>query len=173
MILVGIVVKMWYGDILVNVDVLYGSLELLLMVLNALFAYGFGAAAGRGDDGEKDEDGEECVMMLVYVVLGVLFLMCVVSMFVIGVVVLLIVDGELLASESGNALSLSTWAVYVLSVIEWVLVMKYVVGYVDRIGNVSWWNFMVVMFLFLVFGIMACTFYAFYNFAFINAFVFL
>jgi hypothetical protein len=167
----GIVAKTRYGDILANVDALHGSSESLLTVSNALFAYGFGAAAGRGDDGEKDEDGEERATTPAYVVLGVLFLTCAASKLAIGAVAPSIVDGELLASEPGNALSLPTWAVHVSSVTEWALAMKYVAGHADRTGNASWRNLTVAMSPFLASGITACTFHAFYNPASINALV--
>ena len=103
--------------------------------------------------------------------LGVLFLTCAASTLAIGAVAPSIVDGELLASEPGNALSLPTWAVHVSSVTEWALAMKYVAGHADRTGNASWRNLTVAMSPFLASGITACTFHAFYNPASINALV--
>jgi len=165
----GIVAKTQYGDILANVDALHGSSESLLTVSNALFAYGFGAAAARED--AETIDGKGSASTPAYVVLGVLFLTCAASTLAIGAVAPSVVSGELLASEPGNALSLPTWAVHVSSVTEWALAMKYVAGHADRCKNAKWRNLTLAMSPFLASGITACTFHAFYNPASINALV--
>jgi len=157
----GIIAKTTYGDILANVDALHGGSESLLTISNALFAFGFGTAAGAKDEDGDEETSDAAASAAGF--LGTFILACVGGAFAVSAGAGTVVGAEALAGEPANALSLPTWAVHVSSVTEWALAMKYVSRHAERTGNVRWRNLTLAMSPFLASGLTACTFHAFYN----------
>ena len=157
----GIIAKTTYGDILANVDVLHGGSESLLTISNALFAFGFGAAAGARDEEGDGRESDAAASAAGF--LGTFLLVGAGGALAVGAGASSVVSAEALAREPSNALSLPTWAVHVSSVTEWALAMKYVSGHAERTGNERWRNLTLAMSPFLASGLTACTFHAFYN----------
>lgn len=153
----GIAAKVYYNDILANVDWLHGGAESLLTVTNLFIASGFRQAIQETSPRDAAEEGAVNPQIFVFAAIAT-------AAFTFGAAPAL--AGLGLAPphpEPANALSFPTWLIHVSSLVEWLASMALVWQWGEHTGNPRWKGLTWGMIPLHTSGIVACTFHFFYN----------
>ncbi|CAN8062454.1 unnamed protein product [Agarophyton chilense] len=148
----GIYAKVYYHDILANIDWLHGSAESLLTITNFLIVLGFRQRPTSKLNEHTELKGQEPRKLNTQLLPAVFWALLLTSPIFSPI-----------HQEPSNALSFPTWIIHLSSLIEWLIAMGLVWQYADSSKNSKWKGLTWGMLPLHTSGICACTYHFFYN----------